>query len=171
MAYLLNFNIISVLCTFKGYKMYPSFKYAWVFVFLATVTTIDSATWSCKDVFTDFRSHKVNAERQDRVLIASRRRSRRHRRHMMLLLLAAMRCDIAAVPSVVKCYDSNSMIFCMSVCFFFFISHFLKSKAATKRLFCFEFELLELFELLGSQTHSHTLRRLLLIRQLINNSI
>lgn len=37
---------------------------------------VDAATWSCKDVFTDFRSHKVNAaecaKRQDRVLIGNR---------------------------------------------------------------------------------------------------
>lgn len=72
--------------------MYPNFKYAtsrlriysiyWKHIKTSNSNNnsnkqqVDAATWSCKDVFTDFRSHKVNAaecaKRQDRVLIGNR---------------------------------------------------------------------------------------------------
>jgi len=113
---------------YKGYKMYPNFKYAAsqleFRIFSSYWKHIGSATWSCKDVFTDFRSHKVNAERQDRVLIATR--SRRHRR-----VAAVLRCCCRAAilllllllaSSVVKCYDSSV---CFHFCSIFYQQHLL----------------------------------------------
>jgi len=108
--------------------MYPNFKYTAVSqlefrIFSSYWKHIGSATWRCKDVITDFRSHKVNAERQDRVLIATR--SRRHRR-----VAAAARCccDRCCCWCVVKCYDSKS------VCFSVFFFNLLISKAAQQRV-------------------------------------